>query len=343
MTRPSRAGPWSQLVLRLRRSMHAGRLQLAAHTHAERWRISFADPQHRAALAQAGAVGAALALLMINGARGGLAGSEAVVWIAILLGFAALRVATAKRRLATSTIVLDAVGTAVFMAGTGGPTSPFLLVALAGVWWSTDVGRGVSAQAYRIDRSSSELRVVPDSVVEVGGRRPGWLVYGLTFTVAYALLVVPSAMRTGAVSEAVEDIAIFVIVALLSEWFSRVQRLDAHTTRSARVPVLGAEQMAIRQGLARALRTLDIPIDMVLSAGQVGLTAIQAELLAYLVLGLTNLEIADAIQVSESTVRYRLTRLYRTLGVTGRREAAERARMLGLTAVQSGVAANRSA
>jgi DNA-binding CsgD family transcriptional regulator len=64
-----------------------------------------------------------------------------------------------------------------------------------------------------------------------------------------------------------------------------------------------------------------------------GLTALQAELLAYLMLGLSNQEIADATQVSEATVRYRLTGLYRILGVSGRKQAAARARDLGLTAM----------
>jgi len=91
--------------------------------------------------------------------------------------------------------------------------------------------------------------------------------------------------------------------------------------------------MAIREGLRRALGNMDVPLDVLLAAGQLGLTAIQAELLSYLVLGLTNLEISDATRLSEAAVRYRLTRLYRLLGVRGRREAAERARDLGLSGV----------
>ena len=307
-----------------------------------RWRSSLAYPKVRAALAQSSAAVGSLLLLMIDEAIR-LVGDEGLAWIAIVLGFAALRVATAGRRLATSTIVLDAVGTAVFLAGTYGPNSPFLLLALAGVWWSADVGRGVSAQVYRIDRRYGELRVVPDSVVEVAGRRPGWLVYGLTFITAYALLAVPEAVKGGGLAETFEDLAVFAIVATLSDWFGRVERRAPGLEAEARVPALGAEHLAIREGLTRALRTLDIPLDMVLAAGQVGLTAIQAELLAYLVLGLTNLEIADATQVSEATVRYRLTRLYRVLEVTGRREAAERARMLGLTNASRGLEARHLA
>ena len=59
-----------------------------------------------------------------------------------------------------------------------------------------------------------------------------------------------------------------------------------------------------------------------------GLTVIQAELLAYLQMGLTNQEIADATKVGEATVRYRLTRLYRALGVSGRKAAVQRAMAL---------------
>lgn len=320
MTRATLARLWSELALRHRRSVQEWLSLRTART----------GPRLRAALAQASAVAASLLILMIDGAAG-VVGDEVLVWIAIVLGFGALRVATAGRRLATSTIVLDAIGTAVFLAGTGGPSSPFLLLALAGVWWSADVGRGLSAQVYRIDRRYSELRVAPDSVVEVTGRRRSWLVYGLAFIGAYAVLALPEAARgTTELPEAFEDLAIFAIVAVLSEWFGRSERRETERSRPIRVRAPGAEQLPIREGLARALRG-DAAIDAVLAAGQAGLTAIQAELLAYLVLGLTNLEIADAMQVSEATVRYRLTRLYRDLGVMNRRGARERALELGIT------------
>jgi DNA-binding NarL/FixJ family response regulator len=65
-------------------------------------------------------------------------------------------------------------------------------------------------------------------------------------------------------------------------------------------------------------------------AGQIGLTADQVELLGYLLLGFGNHQIADAIGRSEATVRYRLTNLYRSLGVRGRRTAVQQARDLGL-------------
>jgi LuxR family maltose regulon positive regulatory protein len=72
-------------------------------------------------------------------------------------------------------------------------------------------------------------------------------------------------------------------------------------------------------------------MDVLLAASREGLTVLQAELLAYLVLGLTNQEIADATSVGEATVRYRLTRLYRALGVRGRKAAIARAHEIGLS------------
>ena len=47
------------------------------------------------------------------------------------------------------------------------------------------------------------------------------------------------------------------------------------------------------------------------------------EVLRLVAAGLTNQEIADATKVSEATVRYRLTRLYRSLGVSGRSQKAD--------------------
>ena len=71
-------------------------------------------------------------------------------------------------------------------------------------------------------------------------------------------------------------------------------------------------------------------------AGQLGLTANQVELLGYLLLGFGNAQIADAIGRSEATVRYRLTSLYRAMGVSGRRAAIQRARELGLDSITTG-------
>ncbi len=114
------------------------------------------------------------------------------------------------------------------------------------------------------------------------------------------------AVPSSSAASVLEHAAILVIFALLSDWFVRVDKRALELNEALTVPPFGSEQLAIRDGLLRALRTMDVPVDAVIAAGQVGLTAVQAELLAYLMLGLTNIEISDASGLSEATVRYRL-------------------------------------
>lgn len=258
------------------------------------------DPRLRVLLAHLAAFAAALGVTVLQ--RTPAATSSALlIAFAIALGVSALRTVTVLRPLALTTICLDAVGTVLLTAGTGAPGSPFGWFALAGVWWAAHLRRPRSG-----------------------------LVYAMVFTAAYAVLVVPEAIRQHELASSFERIGALMVVAFLADWFVRVDRRALELNEALHAPRFGPEHMAIREGLERALGNLDIPLDVVLAAGQLGLTAIQAELLSYLVLGLTNLEIADATHLSEAAVRYRLTRLYRTLGVSGRREAAERARELGL-------------
>lgn len=262
--------------------------------------LSSDDPRLRTLVAHLAALAAALMILAIQG-PGPMTVGQILIAVVIGLGISLLHVLNVRRRLAVSTLMLDAVGTVVLVMGTGAQASPFYLLALAAVWWAAHVPRPRSG-----------------------------LIYGLTFGAAYALLVVPGALRDHMLVEAFEDGSVLVVVAFLSDWFVRVDRRALELNEALNAPRFGPEHVAIREGLERALGNMDVPLDVVLAAGQLGLTAIQAELLSYLVLGLTNLEIADATQLSESAVRYRLTRLYRTLGVGGRLEAAERARELGL-------------
>jgi DNA-binding CsgD family transcriptional regulator len=233
--------------------------------------------------------------------RGQMSVGQILIALAIGLGFSVLHLLSVMRRLAVSTLMLDAVGMVVLLMGTGAPVSPFYVLALASVWWAAHVPRPRSG-----------------------------LIYGLTFAAAYAALVVPQALRNHTLVEAFEDGSILIMMAFLSDWFVRVDRRALELSEALHAPRFGPEHVAIREGLERALGNMDIPLDVVLAAGQLGLTATQAELLSYLVIGLTNLEISDATQLSEAAVRYRLTRLYRALGVRGRREAAQRARELGL-------------
>jgi DNA-binding CsgD family transcriptional regulator len=212
-----------------------------------------------------------------------------------------------ERQLAPSTLILDAAGTALFVAGTGAPSSAYFFLAIAGAWWSAHVPRRHSGATWSI-----------------------------AFAAVYMVLVMPWALADGTLVNAIEDVAVIVIIGILSDWLVRVDsRALALTETLANAPA-GAETLAIREGLSRALSPMEISVDVLLAASRKGLTVIQAELLAYLVLGLTNQEIADATTVSVATVRYRLTRLYRALGVKGRKAAVARAREIGLAAAIAG-------
>jgi len=224
-----------------------------------------------------------------------------VLELAVFTGFAVLRVVSVRRALATSTLVLDAVGTVLFLAGTDAPSSPYFVLALAGAWWAAHVPR----------------------------RHTGTM-WGAAFVIAYAILVVPRAIADQLLVHAIEDASVVLIIGLLADWFVRVDVRAIELSEALAKAPAGAEKLAIRDGLRRALGPMEISLDVLLAASRTGMTVIQAELLAYLVLGLTNQEIADATNVSEATVRYRLTRLYRALGVRGRKEAIRYARELGM-------------
>jgi DNA-binding CsgD family transcriptional regulator len=227
------------------------------------------------------------------------ANPQAYVVIGIAIGLAFLRTITVGRGLVTSSLILDALATVIFLAGTGGTESPFYPLALAGAWWAAHAVRSRG------------------------------ILYGVVFAVGYIALIAPMAVRELLVSALYQPVAV-VIVASMADQLAALDRVATDLARTAASGVLDGRYQRIRRGLSRALPTSRVPTQALLTAGQLGLTAIQTELLAYLMLGLTNQEIADAAGVSESTVRYRLTPLYRTLGVRGRKAAAERARELGL-------------
>lgn len=234
--------------------------------------------------------------------------------LGVVAGFSILRIASVRRPLAVSTLVLDAVGTALFLAGTDAPSSPHFFLALAGAFWAASIPRPHSGAAW-----------------------------GVAFAVAYSVLVVPHAIADRVLVHALEDASVVVIIALLSDWFVRVDRRALELSDALAKAPAGAEKVAIRDGLTRVLGPLEISVDVLLAAGRAGLTVIQAELLAYLELGLTNQEIADATRVSEATVRYRLTRLYRALGARGRKDAVRRATALGIATAPLAPSAQQSA
>jgi DNA-binding CsgD family transcriptional regulator len=281
-----RAAPWSVLRDRLQRrpAILASRMD---------------EPTRRVLVAHVAAV-LGTSLVLMTGSTDERIG--AALGLGMMVAIGALRTANVRRSLATSTLALDAVGTAVFLAGTGAPSSAFFFLALAGAWWAAHVPR-----------------------------RHSGTMWAAAFTVVYLILVVPAAIMSGLLVHALGDASVVVIIGVLSDGFVRVDaRALALSEALAKAPA-GAEKLAIREGLTRAYGPMEISLGVLLAASREGLTVIQAELLAYLTLGLTNQEIADATKVSVPTVRYRLTRLYRAIGVQGRKEAAGRARQIGLT------------
>jgi len=275
----------------LRRDLMATYQRAALAMGANRARVSTAVAHLLALLAS-------LIILAFQGQPLG-ANAQAYVVIGIAIGFAFLRTITVGRKLVTSSLILDAVGTVIFLAGTGGTESPFYPLALAGAWWA--------AQAVQ---------------------RRG-ILYGVAFAVGYLVLIAPMAVRELVVSTLYQPVAV-VIVASLSDQVAVLDRFAIEVASTAASGMFEVRLRSLRRGLSRALPATDVPVVALLTAGRLGLTAMQIELLAYLMLGLTNQQIADAASVSEATVRYRLTPLYRTLGVRGRKAAAERARELGL-------------
>jgi DNA-binding CsgD family transcriptional regulator len=244
------------------------------------------------------------AAAVVAGAWRSPAPGELGVSLLIAVGLAGLRLAATRSDLVRSTFVLDAVGVALLIGGTGNAHSPFLGIGLAGAWWAAGMGRNGA-------------------------------LYGAAFLAAYLVLVVPGALRGQEVAAVVYQPAIVAVIGVLGDqlrWSRHPSRWSFTVLqRSSR-----ADPDSVRVGLSRAIRGGAVPMDVLLTAGQLGLTAMQTELIAYLILGLSNQEIADALSVSEATVRYRLTRLYRILDVRGRKAAAERARELGLDALVPG-------
>ena len=258
------------------------------------------------ALVQVAAVLASLALLVIDGSQ--WAGVEISFSVVVLLGLGLLRVLTAGVSLATSTLLLEPFGVVIMLSGTGGAASPFLPMALGGIWWAARSGRGRPVRAFRIVRESRALRLDEGTEVEVGHERPTSLVYGMALAVAYSLLIVPVALLDGIVAEAVEDGIVLAAGWLLAEMAVRSGRASAAVTQASATPIPAPAD--------------DEPLNF-------GPT--ESHLLACLALGLTNRQIADVMQVSVGRVRYRLTLLYRTLGVDGRAQAVARARAMQST------------
>jgi DNA-binding CsgD family transcriptional regulator len=202
-------------------------------------------------------------------------------------------------------VLVDAVVCLVAVSITSAPHSEFHFVALAGIWWA---GRLVS--------------------------RHGAAIYAVAFLLPYTVLVLPDALQRGALAEGAEDLLTIVVLAILVDWFMAVDRRVLQLSHVLTAGIAqGDSPLELRRRLGVAAGDSPLPIDTLVLAGRLGLRADEIELLGYLVLGFGNAQIAEAIGRSEATVRYRLTRLYRSLDVRGRREAILRARELGFDGI----------
>jgi DNA-binding CsgD family transcriptional regulator len=208
-----------------------------------------------------------------------------------------------RLRAGTWIVLVDAVVCLIAVSLTSAPQSEFHFVALAGIWWA---GRLVS--------------------------RRGAAIYAAAFLLPYVVLVLPGALQRGTLAEAAEDLLTVVVLALLVDWFMAVDRRVVVLSRVLDAGIaLGGSPLELRRRLGVAAGDSPLPIDTLVVAGRLGLKADEVELLGYLLLGFGNAQIAEAIGRSEATVRYRLTGLYRSLDVRGRREAIRTARELGLS------------
>ena len=207
----------------------------------------------------------------------------------IAVGLSGLRIASVDRRLTRSTLLLDGVGTALLLASTGAPGSPFSFIALAGTWWATRLP-GRSARDYAIP-----------------------------FAIAYTVLVAPAAIEDRALILAAEELIIVLLVGLLAQRMATGSHLTA-----ALKPMESEMGSATGPNVADEPSTHSVA-----PGTDSDWTRADSELMILLATGLTNRELAAALRVSQSTVQRRLTRLYLALGVRGRQGAVARARALG--------------
>jgi DNA-binding CsgD family transcriptional regulator len=222
--------------------------------------------------------------------------------VVVSIGLVAARYLALRLDVGAWIVPFDAVACLVVVAWTSAPLSEFHFVVLAGIWWA---GRLVE--------------------------RRGGALFAVAFLVPYALVVLPDGWQRGYLAEAADDLLTVAVIALLVDWFMAVDRRAMSLSSAIRAgEARGESPVEVRRRLGLAAGESPLPIDTLVVAGQLGLTANQIELLSYLLLGFGNAQIADAIGRSEATVRYRLTALYRDLGVNGRRGALDRARALGL-------------
>ncbi|MCV0403833.1 MAG: LuxR C-terminal-related transcriptional regulator [Chloroflexi bacterium] len=260
--------------------------------------------QARVAVASVVAIGLALVIAAVQGPhpldRTGLGLAVLAAAIISVWRIAALQLPARLPAIAGDAIVLVAL-----LSHTGAPTSAFYFLAVAGAWWAAAM------------------------------RPPhGGITYAVTFLAVYGVIVLPGAVERRVLSEAFEDLAMLFVVAGMSDWFlaldQRVVTLVGTLRRAG--PALGTAEL--RRRLVSAVGPTELPLDAIIAGSGLGLTTDEMELLSYLLLGLSNRQIADAMFVSEGTVKYRLGSLYRKIGVERRSGAVALARRMGLDQVQ---------
>jgi DNA-binding CsgD family transcriptional regulator len=258
-------------------------------------------------------VAAIIAAVVIGSVQAELPGENFPLALAIAAALVASRYIALRYRFGAWAIALDAIFSLVTIRLTGAPHSEFGFIILAGLWWAG--------------------RLLP---------RSGAAVYAAAFAFPYVVLVLLESWGRGALADAAVDLLTVCVIALLVDWFMAVDKqARALANALAAAKTDAASAIEVRRRLALAAGESPLSVDTLIVAGQVGLTADQIELLGYLLLGFGNHQIAEAIGRSEATVRYRLTSLYRSLGVRGRRSAIQRARELGLDSLVQGLGNRR--
>ncbi len=203
-------------------------------------------------------------------------------------------------------VTADAVLTAIALLLTGAPFSPLLPLAMTGA----------------IDAGSRS-------------RADGWT-FGLSFLVTYlpvaaiAVLLGDPGIRRAEFLMEIGKTTTLVPLSVVIGWATGVAPLLEPLYRSGPLRQVSERREDIRARVDRALRDEPLPVDTLIAGAKLGLTVEETELLGFLVMGMTNQQMADAFCLSVATVKYRLTRLYRRLDVRGRPQAIAVARRLGL-------------
>ncbi len=259
------------------------------------------------------AIGAIMAVLQSKGDAAQFGGGWA---LAVAIVIALTRALTTQLPFPLIRLSIDVSVTTTLVLVTGSWFSPFYLLLIAGIWWA-------ACQA---------------------GTRWAGVLYASIFAVAYGFAGMSASLAADRVQEAIEDVVLAIVVGLLADLHLKIDaRAMALTKVLADLQRGGHSLSTLRARLTQAVSDVVLPLDSLLVGGQMGLKAQETELLGLLMLGLTNQQIADAMHVSEATVKYRLTHLYRRMGVRGRPSALARGHALGLALSPEEVAAISSA